>query len=112
MLRSGIAPISSPMNSRTPCGASTSTRPRTFSRPPCAHMATAASRSRASIAAKYRRATASALLPEMRLRVPASCCMFAATSWTLALVSLSPSDMPASFVPLNAISLVSGGCPM
>ena len=34
MLRSGIAPTSSPMNSRTPSGASTSTWPRTFSRPP------------------------------------------------------------------------------
>ena len=57
--------------------------PRTFSRPPGAHIAAAASRSCASIASKYRRATASALLPEIRLRVASpSCCMFAATSCT------------------------------
>ena len=43
MLRSGTAPISSPMNARTPSGASTSTWPRTFSRPPSAHSETACS---------------------------------------------------------------------
>ena len=50
--RSGNAPSISEMNARTPSGASTSSCPRTFSRPPSAHSATAPSRSRESIASK------------------------------------------------------------
>ena len=42
MFRSGMAPTSSPMNSRTPSGASTSTWPRR-PRPPAAHIAVAPS---------------------------------------------------------------------
>ncbi len=49
---SGSAPSRSPMNARTPSGAITSTWPRTFSRAPSAHIATAASRSCALIASK------------------------------------------------------------
>ena len=104
MLRSGSAPISSPMNARTPSGASTSTWPRTFSRPPSAHSATArieiACVDRLEVAARDGLRLARR---EMRLRVAAACCMFAATSCTLVLASLAalPIGHAASFTPLN-----------